>query len=322
MNDPDSGLHPSLDARRTEWVDVGQGHQLYVEESGPADGVPVVYLHGGPGSGCTPGQRRFFDPAIYRVVLFDQRGCGRSRPAGMLEANTTGHLVDDLEVLRQHLGIARWVVFGGSWGSSLALAYARRYPQPVLGLVLRGVFLARICEVESFAYNLRNYLPQTWQAMASPFGIHDEQAARDFDLASQCARTVLTGPPQAARETARAWLQLEAEAMAMTAPNAKPGPPNDPLSSRTQVYMHYLLNRFFLRDGELLDGLDTLQAIPIEIVQGALDPVCPPISAWELAQRLTNAHLQIVPQAGHGAFEPAISRALVSALQRLQQRLS
>lgn len=322
MSDVSHALYPASEPFRTEWLAVGDGHEIYFEESGRGDGPPVVFLHGGPGSGCTPAHRRFFDPAFYRAVLFDQRGCGRSRAASLLDANTTAHLVEDLERLRAHLGIARWIVFGGSWGSTVALAYARRYPQRVQALVLRGVFLARVREVESFAYNLRAFLPEAWHALASPFGIADEQAARDFDLASACAKTVLHGAPDAARAIATAWLRLESEAMAMTVTGQAAGPVGDPLCARTRIYMHYLYHRFFLRDGELLEGLEALRDIPVDIVQGALDPVCPPISAWELAARLPHARLRQVPLAGHGVFEPALSRALVEIMNTLRDRLS
>lgn len=322
MSDAKNVLYPAAAAHRAEWLAVGDGHELYFEESGRPDGQPVVYLHGGPGSGCVPAQRGFFDPAHYRAVLYDQRGCGKSRPAGLLEANTTAHLVEDLEKLREHLGIARWIVFGGSWGSTLALAYARRYPARVQALVLRGVFLARVREVESFAYNLRTFLPEAWHALASPFGIADEQAARDFDLATQAARTVLRGAPEAARAIAAAWLRLESEAMAMTVNGAAAGPVGDPLCARTRVYMHYLEHRFFLRDGELLEGLEVLRDIPVEIVQGALDPVCPPISAWELAQKIPHARFRTFPLTGHGVFEPALSRALVGIMDELRTRFT
>lgn len=311
-------LYPPIEPYRSGGLAVGEGHELYFEECGTPDGQPVVFLHGGPGSGCTAAHRRFFDPAHYRAVLFDQRGCGRSKPAGLLDANTTAHLVEDLERLRTHLGIARWIVFGGSWGSSLALAYARRYASRVQALVLRGVFLARVREVESFAYNLRAFFPDTWQTLAAPFGVADEQGARDFDLATHCAKTVLHGAPDAARAIATAWLRLESEAMAMTVNGQAAGPVGDALCARTRVYMHYLLHRFFLRDGELLEGLDALREIPVDIVQGALDPVCPPISAWELAQRLPHARFERLPLTGHGAFEPAMSRALVQAMDRLR----
>lgn len=322
MSDAENVLYPAPSAHRAEWLAVGDGHELYFEESGRPEGQPVVFLHGGPGSSCVPAQRGFFDPAFYRAVLYDQRGCGKSRPAGLLEANTTAHLVEDLERLREHLGIARWIVFGGSWGSTLALAYARRFPARVQALVLRGVFLARLREVESFAYNLRAFLPEAWQALASPFGIADEQAARDFDLATHAAKTVLRGAPEAARAIATAWLKLESEAMAMTVNGAAGGPVGDPLCPRTRVYMHYLEHRFFLRDGELLEGLEVLRDIPVEIVQGALDPVCPPISAWELAQKLPHARMKKVALAGHGVFEPGLSRALVGVMDELRARLA
>jgi proline iminopeptidase len=318
LSDATDALYPPCEPFRADWLAVGDGHQLYFEECGRPDGRPVVYLHGGPGSGCTPAQRRFFDPACYRAVLFDQRGCGRSRAQQVLDANTTAHLVEDLERLRTHLRIERWIVFGGSWGSTVALAYARRYPQRVQHLVLRGVFLARVREVESFAYNLRAFLPEAWHALARPFGVADEQAARDFDLASASARTILQGAPDAAREIASAWLRLESEAMAMTVSGQAAGPIGDPLCARTRIYMHYLFHRFFLRDGELLEGLDALHAIPVDIVQGALDPVCPPISAWELAARLPQARLHKVALAGHGAFEAPLSRVLVSVMDGLR----
>ncbi len=329
MDRPDNALYPPIQPTRSGWLAVGDGHEVYWEQCGRDDGQPVVYLHGGPGSGCTPDQRRFFDPAHYRIVLFDQRGCGRSRPAGRLEANTTAELVADLERLREQLGIERWIVFGGSWGAALALAYARLHTARVQALVLRGVFLARSREVDSFACTLRAYLPQAWHALAAPFGVRDEQGARDFDLATHCARTILHGEAQAARRIAGAWLALESQAMAMTLANAGPsggagngGPAADPLGPRTQVYMHYLAQRFFLRDGELLEGLEGLRRMPVHIVQGALDPVCPPISAWELAQVLPHAELQMIALAGHGAFEPATRSALVEVMNRLRDQPS
>ncbi|MGQ0701175.1 MAG: prolyl aminopeptidase [Panacagrimonas sp.] len=315
------GLYPALEPYRAAWLAVDGGHEIFFEESGCADGVPIVFLHGGPGSGCTPAQRRFFDPAFYRVVLFDQRSCGRSRPAGRLETNTTADLVADIERLRDHLGIERWVVFGGSWGSTLALAYARAFPRRVRALVLRGVFLGRKSEVEAFAYGLRGFLPEAWAELAGRFRIHDEHQARNEDLAQRCAETILTGSPDEARAVAAAWSRLESEAMAMTAPGSTSSASTDPLSTRMRVYMHYLANRYFLRDGELLEGLDALRDIPTDIVQGRLDPVCPPVTAWELAQRLPQARLVWVAGAGHGAFEPALSRALVSATDALRERL-
>lgn len=325
MTDMQTGLYPAIEPYRAAWLEVGDGHEIYFEESGRADGVPIVFLHGGPGSGCTAAHRRFFDPAFYRIVLLDQRGCGRSRPAGHLEANTTADLVADLERLREHLQIERWAVFGGSWGSALALAYARAFPSRVQALVLRGVFLGRKSEVEAFACGLRAFLPEAWAALASRFDIRDERQARDRDLARRCAEIVLTGSPDEAGVVAAAWSRLEFEAMAMTAPGAAPGPvsasTSGPVSARAKVFMHYLANGYFLRDGELFEGLDVLRDIPIDIVQGRLDPVCPPVTAWELAQRLPHARLVWVAEGGHGAFEPALSRALVNATDALRTGL-
>lgn len=313
-------LYPGADPYRAAWLAVGQGHELYFEESGRPDGVPVVFLHGGPGSSCTPAHRRFFDPGFFRAILFDQRGCGRSRPGGSIESNTTAHLVEDLERLREHLDLSRWIVFGGSWGSTLALAYARRFPHRVQSLVLRGVFLARACEVESFACGLRAFLPEAWSALAALFDVADPTQARAIDLAARCADAVLKGPPQLARDVAGAWARLESEAMAMTTPEAAAGAAADPLNPRVRIYMHYLANQYFLREAELLEDLERLREIPIDIVQGRLDPVCPPVSAWELAQRLPHARLHMVRGAGHGVFEPALSRALVSIMNAQRER--
>lgn len=321
MTDIEAILYPAAECFRAGWLAVGDGHEIYFEESGCGEGVPVVFLHGGPGSGCVPAQRRFFDPAFYRAVLFDQRGCGRSRPGGRLEANTTSDLVADLERLREHLGLARWVVFGGSWGSTLALAYARQFPQRVLALVLRGVFLGRAREVEDFACGLRAYLPEAWNGLASCFGISDERQARERDLAALCADAVLHGEPDRARAIATAWTRLESEAMAMTTLGAAAAVPAAPPNARMRVYMHYLAHRFFLHEGELLEGLDVLREVPIDIVQGALDPVCPPITAWELAGRVPHARLRKVALAGHGAFEPPLGRALVGVMDELRERL-
>lgn len=321
VTETQDGLYPAIEPQRAGWLEVGDGHEMYFEESGRSDGAPIVFLHGGPGSGCTAAHRRFFDPAFYRIVLFDQRGCDRSRPAGRLEANTTAHLVADMERLREHLMIERWAVFGGSWGSTLALAYARAFPQRVQALVLRGVFLGRRSEVEAFACGLRGFLPEAWSELAGRFGISDEQQARDGDFAQRCAEMVLTGSPDEARAVAAAWSRLESEAMAMTISGTAVSASTDPPGARMRVYMHYLVHHYFLRDGELLEGLEVLRDIPIHIVQGRRDPVCPPVTAWELAQRLPHARLVWVGEGGHGAFEPVVSRALVNATDALRTGL-
>ncbi|NKF21899.1 prolyl aminopeptidase [Solimonas marina] len=317
MSEPDRPLYPPIEPHAHGWLAVGDGHEVYWESCGAAHGQPVVFVHGGPGSGCVAEHRRFFDPQHYRIVLFDQRGCGRSRPAARLDANTTADLSADLERLRAHLGIARWIVFGGSWGSTVALDYARRHPTPVRALVLRGVFLARRSEVDAFACGLRAFVPQAWQGLAQALGFADETSARGGALAQRCAQTVLHGEPADARAAASAWLTMEAEAMALTQ-GKPPTPIGDPLAARTRVYMHYMAHDFFLQDGELLDAADALPDVPIDIVQGTLDVVCPPVSAWELAQRLPHARLQWVC-AGHSAFEPALRSALVGVMDRLRE---
>ncbi|QHS11308.1 prolyl aminopeptidase [Sinimarinibacterium sp. NLF-5-8] len=319
MNTPTAdGLYPPLEPYHHDWLDGGDGHRIYFEQCGNPAGIPVLFIHGGPGSGCTAQQRRLFDPARDRAILFDQRGCGRSMAADLLHANTSAHLLADIERLRVHLNIERWTLLGGSWGAALALAYAKRHPQRVRALLLRGAFLARAEDVALFTRNLRQFLPQHWAALCTALN----KSADDEDLipniGAHCADVIFNGARAQASAVAQAWLQLEAQAMQLTVANAAEPLLGAPLAARTWIYMHYLRAQFFLRDGELLQDLQALHTIATDIIQGALDPVCPPSGAWALAQRLPQARLHLVAQAGHGGFEPAISRAIVASLAHLQ----
>ncbi|MEU1966050.1 prolyl aminopeptidase [Micromonospora sediminicola] len=309
------GLHPPVEPYAVHRVPVGDGHVLHVEEVGRPDGVPVVFLHGGPGGGLVPAARRFFDPARYRAVLFDQRGAGRSTPFGGLAANTTWHLVTDLETIRQHLGIASWMVFGGSWGATLGLAYAQTHPERVTGLVLRGVLLLRRSEREWFYQGgLRHLQPEEWDRFVAPI----PPTERDDVLAAYHRR--LHGPDEAeARACARAWGRWEAV-------NSSLRPDPELLAHLTadgqalpiaRILSHYALNGGFLAEGQLLDGVDRIRHLPAVIVNGRYDLCCPPVSAYDLARRWPEAELRIVPDAGHSAAEPGIARELLRATDRV-----
>ncbi len=311
------GLYPELEPYRSGRLRVSALHELYYEECGNPEGQPALFVHGGPGAGCAPWQRRFFDPGHYRIVLFDQRGCGRSTPHACLEQNTTWDLVADMERLREALGIERWLVFGGSWGSTLALAYAEAHPQRVRTLVLRGVFLLRPFELRWFYQEGCSHLfPDAWQHYLAPIP-PDER----HDLIAAYHRR-LTGADAAERlRAARAWSRWEA-ATSKLLPDAQMVQSwgEDRFAEAiARIECHYFVNRgFFARPDQLLEGVARIRDIPTVIVQGRYDVVCPPVSAWDLHQRWPEAELQIIPDAGHAASEPGIVDALVRATDRFR----
>lgn len=292
---------------------VGGGHKLYVEECGRPDGVPVVFLHGGPGSGCRPAQRRFFDPARFRAILFDQRGCGRSAPQGSRRANTTAHLVADLERIREALGLEAWILFGGSWGSLLALAYAQAHPERVLGLVLRGIFLGSREELRRYAQGLGTPAPAAWRRFAQAVPARERHR-----LLAAYGRRLLSGRRPVALAAARPWLDYERALMGE--PPLKAVPDAGQLA-KARLQAHYLARGCFVDAGRLLAGCDRLGHLPAAIVQGSRDPVCPPRTARRLHRALPQAEWLEVPRAGHGAFEPAIATACMAALGRLAEGL-
>ena len=316
-----SELYPAIRAFHKAHLRVSQLHELYYEESGNPKGKPVVFLHGGPGGGTDPAMRRFFDPKGYRVVLLDQRGCGASRPHAELRENSTWDLVSDLETLRAHLGLERWMVFGGSWGSTLALAYAQRHPERVTELVLRGIFLLRRSELEWFYQDplgAGSIFPDLWEKYVAPI-----PPAERGDLMQAYYRR-LTSADAATRATAaRAWTTWEgATSFLRTNPAyvAKFDNP-DYAAAFARIEAHYFVNRGFLdSDDQLLRDIEHIRHIPAVIVQGRYDIVCPMRSAWDLHRAWPEAELRIVPEAGHSAFEPAITRELVAATDRLLRR--
>ncbi|WP_103954720.1 prolyl aminopeptidase [Nonomuraea solani] len=311
-------LYPPVEPYETGHLDVGDGHELYWEVSGNPDGKPVVFLHGGPGGGTLPAQRRFFDPSAYRIVLFDQRNCGRSRPHATepgvsLETNTTWHLVADIERLRERLGIARWLVFGGSWGSTLALAYARRHPERVSEIILRGVYLAGATNrawtfTETGAACL---FPAEWAA----FRDHIPAGERD-DLVGAYHRRMFDPDPAVHVPAARAWAAWELSANWLL---PVPMPPLDDreVVAFMRIETHYFTQDCFLKEGELLD-VEAIRHIPCVIVNGRYDMKTPPEAAYDLHRAWPEAELHIVEDAGHAGAEPGTLHRLIEATDRFR----
>ncbi len=310
--------YPAIAPYDSGHLDVGDGHALYWEQSGNPDGVPVLYLHGGPGAGTTPYYRRFFDPAFWRIVLFDQRGCGRSTPAAATEANTTWHLVEDIERLRRHLGIESWLTFGGSWGSTLALAYGEAHPRRCLGFVLRGVFLFTRAEIDWFVRGMGTFFPEAERRLLAPLS-----PAERADPLAAYQRRLMDPDPAVHAPAAFAWCAYE-EACSRLRPPAPRGNGARPLLAAlamARIETHYMVNRGFLEEGQLLAGLPAVRHLPAVIVQGRYDVICPIRAADALAQAWPRAELHVVPDAGHAALEPGIRAGLVAATERMKARL-
>ena len=309
------GLYPPLEPYDTGFLAVDPPHRIYYEQSGNPAGKPVIFIHGGPGGGTTPAMRRFFDPAAYRIILFDQRGCGRSTPHACLEHNTTWALVADMERLRCHLGITRWQLFGGSWGSALALAYAESYPQQVFELILRGIFTLRRWELEWFYQSGASALfPDAWEDYLAEI----PESERSDMIAAYYRR--LTSDDRALQlRAARAWSIWEARTshLLIDQQQVESFGEDEFALAFARIECHYFMHRgFFKSDTELLDGVERIRDLPGVIVQGRYDVVCPLTTAWTLHQRWPKSELVIVPEAGHSAFEPGITAALVAATER------
>lgn len=310
-------LYPEIEPWETGFLQVSELHRVYYEQCGNPQGKPVVFLHGGPGGGCNAKTRRFFDPAHYRIIQFDQRGCGRSTPHAELADNTTWHLVEDIEHLREHLGIPRWQVFGGSWGSTLALAYAELHPQRVTELVLRGIFMLRRWELEWFYQKGCDALyPDAWEDYLAAI-----PPAEHGDLMSAYHRR-LTSPDAAVRlAAARAWSLWEASTSFLLQDEGymQASTGDEFALAFARIENHYFVNGgFFECDGQLLRDAHRLKGIPGVIVQGRYDVVCPMRSAWDLHRAWPEADLRIVPDSGHSAFEPGITHELIEATDRFR----
>lgn len=312
-------LYPEIEPYRVERLAVDDLHTLYLEECGNPHGLPVIFLHGGPGAGLSSYHRRFFDPARYRIVLFDQRGAGRSTPPAELRDNTTWHLVDDIERIREHLGIEQWVAFGGSWGSTLALAYAQAHPQRVLGLVLRGIFLGRPEELRWFNEidgGARFIFPERWERYLA----YIPEGERD-NLVEAYWRRLDHADPQVRLEAAQAWSDYEGGSTTLIHDPVDPGHFEDPhvALSVARAEAHYFRHQVFLQPDQLLRDIDRIRQIPATIVHGRYDIVCPVKSAHDLAHAWPEATLRIV-LAGHSAADPAIVDQLVQATDALADR--
>ncbi len=311
-------LFPPIEPYESGMLDLDAPHRMYYEQSGNPRGTPVVFLHGGPGAGSSAIHRQFFDPAFYRIIVYDQRGAGRSPPLGCLERNTTPELVADLERLRRHLGIDRWLVFGGSWGSTLAIAYAEHHPNRCLGLVLRGIFLCRRSEIDWFLYGLRAIFPDAWRQFAAY--IPEEERG---DLLAAYHQRLVDPDPAVHMPAARSWSVYEGSCSTLL-PN--PALVADFASDRValglaRIEAHYFRHDIFLPDDYLLTHAARLKSIPGVIVQGRYDIVCPAISADDLHRAWPEAEYTIVPDAGHSAFEPGIRSRLVAAMEAFKSRL-
>jgi len=320
MNDERRTLYPPIEPYRSGRLDVGDGHSLYWEMSGNPAGKPAVFLHGGPGAGCSPAHRRLFDPERYNVLLFDQRGCGRSTPHASLEANTTWDLVADIERLRAVAGVESWLVFGGSWGSTLALAYAEAHPERATGLILRGIFTFCRYEVDwLYKAGASSIYPDKWEAFVAPI----PQGERG-DLVEAYRRRLHSADPAVQTEAARAWSRWEAETITLL-PN--PRLIDEAVNDRYAVAIarienHYMANLGWLEEGQLLRDIDRIRHLPCTIVQGRHDCCTPPQAAWELHKAWPEADLRIVPDGGHAFSEPGILDGLVRATDEMAAKSS
>ena len=312
---PKYQMYPGIEPHSSGVLDLDGLHKMYWEVSGNPDGVPVVFLHGGPGAGASSSHRRFFDPEYYRILIFDQRGCGRSKPFGELTDNTTQHLVEDMERLREHLEIEQWLLFGGSWGSSLALAYGITYPERAIGFVLRGLFLCREKELQWFLGGVAAVYPEPWRAF-SEFLPEDERET----IAESYYRRLTDEDPAIHLPAARAWARFEG-ACSTLLPNPESVASLETgraASALARIEAHYFINHMFLPDDYFFRHLGKIRHLPASIVQGRYDMVCPITTADEYAKCWPEAEYTIVPDAGHSAMEPTIRSALVAATERFK----
>ncbi|CAM3383330.1 prolyl aminopeptidase [Paracoccus nototheniae] len=302
-------LHPAVEPFARHRIEVGDGHSLYVEECGNPQGRPVLVLHGGPGGGCSPFMRRFFDAQHYRVVLFDQRGCGRSHPTASVQANTTQHLIADIATIRTTLGIDRWLLFGGSWGATLALAYAETHPDHVTGLVLRGVFLGTQSELDWFyGGGAARFFPDLWARFQEPIPLVE----RDDMIGAYHKRLFDSDPGRQAR-FAQPWLVWE-NALAGLQSQTGSQAPAEYARAFARLENHYFSHGCFLDEGQLMRDRHRIEHLPAIIVQGRYDMVCPPLTAHRLAQGWPGCDLRLVPASGHALSEPRITAELVAVM--------
>jgi proline iminopeptidase len=312
-------LYPPIEPYQTGVLALDAVHSMYWEQSGHPGGLPVLFLHGGPGAGATAVHRRFFDPSTYRIIVYDQRGAGRSTPCGELTDNTTADLIADIERLRDHLGIKQFLLFGGSWGSTLALAYAEAYPDQCMGLVIRGIFLGRPSEIDWFLYGMKSVFPEAWRDLVA---ILPENEIKD--ILGSFHRRLLDPDPQIHLPAARAWSRYEGACSTL-----QPSPEtvaafgeDDMAYALARIETHYFTNSNFMSDNALLDNLDAIRHLPCVIIQGRYDMICPIATADELHRAWPGSEMKIVPDAGHSAMDPGVREALVMTTERCKERFS
>jgi proline iminopeptidase len=305
-------LYPEISPYHATWIERTHGHKIYVELSGNPHGKPIIFLHGGPGGGTNPKQRQFFDPKHYQIILFDQRGCGQSKPLGETNGNTTQDLLSDMEAIRKHFDIKRWIIFGGSWGSALALAYATQYPETIKALILRGIFLSRKTELDWFLDEVKAFFPEAHQTLLD--FLPDDK--RD-GLVKNYSELVFSNDLKISGPASISWNRFESGLLKLL-PQAED---NTILTdediqneiARARVQLHYIKDQCFIDGKKILEEVKQLKDIPTTIIQGRYDMVCPPITAYELYQCMPHANFIMVPDAGHSASELSMTSELVKA---------
>ena len=305
-------LYPEISPYHATWIDRPHGHKVYVEISGNPHGKPIIFLHGGPGGGTNPKQRQFFDPTHYQIILFDQRGCGQSKPLGEVNGNTTADLISDMEAIREHLHIKHWIIFGGSWGSALALAYANQYPQTIKALILRGIFLSRETELNWFLDEVKAFFPEAHRTL-----LHYLPEDKRDDLIKNYSALVFSNDLKISGPASIAWNQFEGGLLKLL-PQVEE---NKTLTdediqneiARARVQLHYIKDKCFIDGKKILEEVKKLKDVPTTIIQGRYDMVCPPITAYELHQHMPHADFIMVPDAGHSASEPSMTHELIKA---------
>ena len=310
-------LYPPIHPYDRQMLDVGDGHMVYLEQSGNPAGIPVIVFHGGPGGGSSPTMRRFFDPEAYRIILFDQRGCGKSTPHALVRDNTTWHLVQDIELIRQTLNIDRWIVFGGSWGATLALIYAQKYPRHVAYLALRGIFLATRSELDWFyGGGAGRFFPGLWERFTRI--IPEEEHG---DLIAAYHKRLFSRDKAEQRLYAKAWAGWENALASIENPGRPIDSPADYALAFAKIENHYFSHGAFLeRDGQILDQMPRIAHVPGSIVQGRFDMICPPVTAWNLHKRWPSSELKMIHKAGHALSEPGIAAELVRVMEKLKRQ--
>ena len=309
-------LFPEIMPYENGTLPLSDGHEMYWEQSGNPKGAPVLFLHGGPGAGTNANNRRFYDPEFYRIILFDQRGCGKSTPNASIDNNTTQHLIGDIELLREYLGIESWLVFGGSWGSTLALAYAQLFNNRCRGLILRGIFLCGKEEVDWFIYGMGRFFPEAWRSFANAI-----PESERLDLLTAYQNLLVHPDTDINLPAARAWVSYEANCSTLrTKENVFwDSTDSNSILALARLEAYYLANNGFFKENYLLNNMKAIRHLPGVIVQGRYDMVCPPTTAYRLASAWPEAHMEIIGDAGHSSLEPGIRKSLVKATEMMKK---